>query len=58
MQPMAGTQESLNHVEDYKVGFHKIFLVHLGTKIAARLHGESYTEVHSPCRTELKVVPG
>ena len=29
----------------FKVGFHNTFLVHPGTKTAACLHGESYTEV-------------
>ena len=52
----------------FEVGFHDTFLVHPGTKTAARLHGESYTEVrifisgqltfNSVSRTELKAVPG
>ena len=37
----------------FEVGFHNTFLVHPGTKTAARLHGELYTEVRISSRDKL-----
>ena len=34
-----------NHCRRFEVGFDDTFLVHPGTKTAACLHGESYTEI-------------